>query len=344
MGDAFEVDPAELRAAAVQLDEHADRVGAVSETLETRTGPPVGRGGIGGEVEAAVRRLIELVARDLGGAVRRYYRDVGATLRRAADETERRDGDVRDALDRVARDRPQPAAREGGDLPADVNGWRPTQRTLDYLGYSREQMGWWHERDALLGMTPAQYGEFRATMLEALEREGVPAHLVDVRAHGSRARFYAGAHKTFETDEELSRHPAAARGLREWFGNDPGRPARHMVDSRYRLGLDEQRSDYDINLSSDAMVEKAREQFHAMAAAGEPYEEFWAVRHDGTPAHGFLHDPLMRETFPHLRAWADGWSQRLGARVSWAVFPSDGPAPTTPSGLTVRFSAADWML
>jgi uncharacterized protein YukE len=340
MADDFEVDPAALRAAAARLDEHADRVGAIGETLAARTGPPVGRGGIGGEVEAAVRRLIELAAR----AVKRYYRDVGRALRRAADETERRDGEARDALDRLAPGRIEPVTGHAADLPADLNGWRPTQRTLDYLGYSREQMGWWREREALLGMTPAQYGEFRATMLEAFEREGVTAEAVDVRAHGSRARFYAGVHKTFEPDEELSRHPTAGQGLREWFGGDPRRPARHMVDSRYRLGLDEQRSDYDINLSSDAMVERAREQFDATAAAGEPYDEFWAVRRDGTPAHGFLSDALMRETFPHLREWADGWSRRLGARVSWAVFPSSGPTATTPSGSTVRFRATDWTL
>ena len=128
----------------------------------------------------------------------------------------------------------------------------------------------------------------------------------------------------------------------------PEAPARAEKDKKEAAAesplLDERRSDYDINLSSDEMVRRARRQYDAMAAAGQPYDEFWAVRRDGTPAHGFLNDALMRETFPHLRAWADGWSRRLGARVSWAVFGSSGPTATTPSGISVRFRPTDWSL
>jgi hypothetical protein len=363
MAGGFEVDPSALEAASVQLGEHADGVEAISGTLEANTARAVGSGEVGHPLDAAVKRGLRIVAHDLGGAVRNYYQHIALALRTAANEARARDEAASSAFDRLGRDSTSGVpgrghvgpvgrhraghwdGRAGDDLPADRNGWHPNERTLDYLGIIRRQVGWWSRGEALLGMTPMQYGEFRSSMLAALERDGISPDTVDARAHGSRARFYAGDHKPFETDAELSMTAAGRRGLREWFGDDPNRPVRHMVNSRYRLGLDEP-SDYDINLSSDEMVRRACEKYDAGVAAGTPYREVWATRGDGTPAHGFLNDGLMHDTFPHVSDWADHWSHpdRLGARVSWAVFRSTGPTAATPSGMSVRFRDTDWII
>jgi hypothetical protein len=357
MAGGFEVDPSALEAASAQFGEHADRVEAISGTLEANTARAVGSGEVGQPLDAAVKRGLRIVAHDLGGAVRSYYQHIELALRTAAKEARARDEAARSAFDRLGRgstarlpgrghEGPVGGHRHGRadvDLPPDRNGWHPNERTLDYLGLTGRQVGWWRRGEALLGMTPTQYGEFRSSMLAALETDGISPDTVDARAHGSRARFYAGDHKPFETDAELSRTGAGLKGLREWFGDDPNRPVRHMVNSRHRLGLDEP-SDYDINLSSDEMVRTACEKYDAGVAAGTPYREVWATRGDGTLAHGFLNDGLMHDTFPHVSDWADHWSHRLGARVSWAVFRSTGPTAATRSGMSVRFRDTDWII
>jgi hypothetical protein len=106
MGDEFSVDPAALRVAASELDEHAGEVASHGETLGTSTAATVGRGAIGEVVESAVRRGIRIVAHDVSTAVRKFYADAAVVMRRAAAETERRDGEAKQAFDRLA-----PAAR-----------------------------------------------------------------------------------------------------------------------------------------------------------------------------------------------------------------------------------------
>jgi hypothetical protein len=117
MGDEFEVDPAALRAAACQLDEHAGEVASHGETLGASTAGAVGRGAIGEVVESAVKRGIGIVAHDVSAAVRKFYAEAAVVMRRAAAETERRDGEAKRAFDHLG-----PAARPGkatsGETPS----------------------------------------------------------------------------------------------------------------------------------------------------------------------------------------------------------------------------------
>jgi hypothetical protein len=117
MGDEFEVDPAALRATAGQLDEHAGEVASHGETLGANTAARVGRGAIGEVVESAVRRGIGIVVHDVSAAVRKFYADAAMVMRKAAAETERRDGEAKQAFDHLG-----PAARAGeaasGGAPA----------------------------------------------------------------------------------------------------------------------------------------------------------------------------------------------------------------------------------
>jgi hypothetical protein len=111
MGDGFEVDPASLRSAAGQLERHAGEVASHGESLDAQTAGAVGRGAIGEVVESTVRRGIRIVAHDLSRAVAKFYSDAAGVMRKAAAETERRDGEARSAFDDLARGRePEPGA------------------------------------------------------------------------------------------------------------------------------------------------------------------------------------------------------------------------------------------
>jgi hypothetical protein len=103
MGDEFKVDPASLRATAGQLDEHAGEVASHGESLGANTAGPVGRGAIGEVVETAVKRGLGVVVHDMSRAVRKFYADAAAVLRRTAEETERVDAHSRAQFDGIAQ-------------------------------------------------------------------------------------------------------------------------------------------------------------------------------------------------------------------------------------------------
>jgi hypothetical protein len=102
MGGEFKVDPASLRAAAGQLDEHAGEVASHGETLGANTAGTVGRGAIGEVVESAVKRGIKIVAHDISAAVKKFYADAGTVMRKAAEETERTDKMAGSEFDKLA--------------------------------------------------------------------------------------------------------------------------------------------------------------------------------------------------------------------------------------------------
>jgi hypothetical protein len=131
VGDEFEVDPAGLRAAAGQLDEHAGEVASHGEALGARTAGPIGRGAIGEVVDAAVRRGLGIVAHDVTEAVRKFYSDAASVMRKAAVETERADGDAKSSFDGLARDQHEgapagetPSAQTEFSSPEVAGAWR----------------------------------------------------------------------------------------------------------------------------------------------------------------------------------------------------------------------------
>jgi hypothetical protein len=226
------------------------------------------------------------------------------------------------------------------DWPADpVTGEPLTQRDLDFLGLTEQQVEWWRSGDAPLGMTPDTYHEWTRDLQDALREDGIPPETVDVRLLGSSARGFSGPHKHMPSDGEIAqRYPqqvarAALERKAEWLGEDTERLQSRPFDSMNKLGLDEP-SDYDTNISCDLMVAKAREQWQA---DGEP-GAFLSGDHE------YVNKNVARETFPHLRDWADRWTARLGREVSWAVFPSTGPKDVSASGHFVHFQDDDWIV
>lgn len=237
----------------------------------------------------------------------------------------------------------EPPTGEGGGAstgtrserwPVDDSGYRLQQRDLDFLRLTCEQIDWVLDRRAPLGMTPAQFSEFRSSLLEALRREGIDPAETDIRLHGSGANVFSGSHKTLPTEAELADNPEALARLREWLGDDSNRPLRRPFDSMHRLGLDDP-SDYDLNISNARMVEIARSRW-------DPAR----FPKDFMQGHGYLNKGLMNDVFPELRAWAQHWSRTLGRDVSQAVFEGTGPLNTSGmgSGISVHFRETDWIV
>jgi len=116
MGDEFEVDPAALRAAAGQLDEHAGEVASHGAALGAQTAGRIGRGAIGEVVEAAVRRGMGIVAHGVSRAVEKFYTDAAAVMRSAARETERTDGEAGSTFEALRRNEPGATPPPGAEF------------------------------------------------------------------------------------------------------------------------------------------------------------------------------------------------------------------------------------
>jgi len=220
----------------------------------------------------------------------------------------------------------------------------------------------WAHREAPLGMPPQWFGEFQSSLRDALAADGIDPGTVDVRLKGSAAEFFSGPRKSMPTMEGLAADLESGRISPEAYDRAVGRltqmlsgsggepPVARPFDTMYRLGLDPERSDYDINVCSDEMFRRALSMWDENVYGG--------VRGDGTrevpikPAdrnHGYLtNDVLVRNAFPHLREWAAHWDERLGRHMSYAIFMSSGPEDTTMtpghSGVSVHYRDTDWVI
>jgi hypothetical protein len=252
----------------------------------------------------------------------------------------------------------------GGVLPADRSGYVLRQRDLRFINadqpgvpFDQEAVRRWANREMPLGMPPELWPEWQASLREALRADGIDPDLVDIRMKGSAAEFFSGARKSMPTEATLAAdlraerisqetHDVAVARLHEWFGDDPTgpRPTARPFDAMYRLGLDTERSDYDLNFSSDVMFHRAVERWrpgvygHLVGPVGPAGSN-----------HGYLAKSVVKDAFPHLYQWAHEWEQRLGRPMSYAVFLSRGPDVTTHrrghAGVSVHYNdGTDWVI
>jgi hypothetical protein len=235
------------------------------------------------------------------------------------------------------RDGQPPTAAGDGRWPVDINGYVIQERDLQFLGLTREQVTWWANREAPLGMTPEQYQEFRSELVATLRAEGISPDQVDVRLQGSGANFFSSLRKPMFTEQDLAGNPEALARLQQWFGDDANRPARRPFDTAFKLGLDPFPSDYDVNVSSTPMVDQARAWWEANGGVGELIP---------SDRHGYLVKEAVAGAFPQLDAWHARWSQILGRDVSYALFHSEGPWDTMvrDNGVSVHFRDTDWIV
>ncbi|MET9556327.1 hypothetical protein [Streptomyces sp. NPDC006645] len=237
--------------------------------------------------------------------------------------------------------------------PHDDTGYRIQSRDLAFLGLSRQQVDWWRRYQAPLGTTPRQFKAMSSSLFEALCARCERAGEYDVRLQGSWAFFFSGRHKDFPTEKELAGQPLAQERLREWMGSTPPseRPARRPFDTLHKLGVADETgkptgpSDGDFQISSDVMVDAARQKWDELKAAGK--------LSDDDLQKGFIHRKYnfvnrtaVREAFPDLVKWATVWEERLGRGVVPSVFPSSGPPDTSQkgNGVSTHFRNSDWVV
>ncbi|MFD8940207.1 hypothetical protein ACFV0R_33985 [Streptomyces sp. NPDC059578] len=241
--------------------------------------------------------------------------------------------------------------RESGDRvrgrPCDDTGYEIRGEDLEYLGLDEKQVAAWQRFEAPLGMTSEQFSEFKSSLNDALAADGIDPDQVDLRLQGSSAQFFSGSHKDFPTEESLVDQPEALSRLTEWMGDraESERPSRIPFDAKHLLGVDsgdggiEDPSDYDVQISSDAMVEKATEVWEA----ADPAERKPEMIH---PKYHFVNKATMEEAFPALVSWADDWESRTGREVAPALFRSGGPPDQTGvgRGVSAHFRETDWIM
>ncbi|MFD4740147.1 NUDIX domain-containing protein [Streptomyces virginiae] len=223
--------------------------------------------------------------------------------------------------------------------PRDDSGYAITQRDLDFLGINPVQVKWLLKGEAPMGMTPELYQGFRTEMLEALGQDGIEASQVDIRLKGTGADFFSGLHKTLPREEHLAAgNPEAAQRLREWLGSNEVRPVRRPYDLMWRLGVEPEPSDFDLDINSTAIVRAAREHWNANHSDRYPG--------DFMGGHGYLEKQTVMEAFPALAEWAGRWEMRLGRPMSLGVFESSGPFDATQLGRTLssHFRSTDWII
>lgn len=181
-----------------------------------------------------------------------------------------------------------------------------------------------------------------STVLVVLRRNGISPGQVDIRVHGSAAHYYTGDNKPFDL-EEIDRHEVARERLKEWFGDNGNYPAHHLFDSRYRLGLDTRPSDYDLNISSDAMVALAQAHWDDVMS-DRSADDGGRYRCRFRDDQGRVHREVVRATFPALDEWAYSWSEVLGRDVCLDLYPSSGPNDTSDTGVSEHFRDTDWVV
>lgn len=222
--------------------------------------------------------------------------------------------------------------------PRDDSGYAITRRDLDFLGINPIQVKWLLTGEAPMGMTPELYRQFGSEMLQALERDGISPSEIDIRLKGTGAGFFSGIHKELPRGDEIIGNPTAAQRLQEWLGEDQSGPRRRPYDAMWRLGLEPEPSDFDLDINSTAIIRKARTYWRANHSDRYPG--------DFMGGHGYLDKQTVLGTLPALAEWAARWEQRLGRPISLGAFESSGPFDATVLGrpLSSHFRDTDWII
>ncbi len=216
------------------------------------------------------------------------------------------------------------------------DGYTAMPRDLAVAGVDDDAIRAMQARTAPLGFTPADWENCVAELRAALTASGLDD--ADVRIRGSSTRFFSdNPDKRFPQSEAayldaarvvgLSEDEARERWRRLGFASGGTLPTRHFFDSRYHLGLDIPRSDYDIQLSSDKMATRM---------------ERYRVQYPNRPVvstHGghYKHEHVVIN-FPVLRRWANKWSGVTGRDINIAAFSRMGP------GGASSFKTEDWIM
>lgn len=232
-----------------------------------------------------------------------------------------------------------------------------TCRDFDFLRLSDQDVVNCSIGVAPLGMTPESYKEFVRSLAYHLWRESAPVS-VDVRIQGSSTHFFSGKHKRMPYRREdiaqeymlahsdYSPPPNKLRSLEEavqnqWPDSEP-RPQQRPFDSLYRLGIHVEPSDYDVQISCDALVQKIKDALVYLGLRPDVFEYKKKV-------YRFVRRELVREHLRYLAAWEDKATVLTGRTVSIALFGSGGPpkvraSAKNPNPMSSHFQDSDWIV
>jgi hypothetical protein len=237
----------------------------------------------------------------------------------------------------------------------DDSGYVITSEDLDYLSITRDAFNRWLSEELPLGFSSITYEGFVDELTHALRRDGIDPGQVDIRLKGSSTAFFAGRHKTMPaTRSEMVEAFRRLRGrlpclfeVREiesrinkrWPLDLDALPLQRPFDAMHTMGIDRVRSDYDLQLSSDAIVAKC--ESYAEALGISPTRE--TTHHN---VYNYVRWDLVRATMPYLTRFTDLMSDALQRDVSIAVFESAGPADLSAvvQGLSSHFKSTDWRI
>lgn len=245
------------------------------------------------------------------------------------------------------------------DWPIDDGGYRVTAADLEFLGLDDAGVRAMMSRLAPLGMSPARFELFIEQLQRALSLDEIT--YVDVRLKGSAADFFSGKHKPLpstkadlqryfekETDvlpDSLQIDELAERIASLWPTEEKGsRPSHRMFDLMHSLLGDlHPHSDYDIQVSSDELVDRAT------AYANIGTNQLFSMEDE---YYHYIDPRYYPHICPALLNWASLQTKRLNGRhVDIVVFPSGGPdrlrddSVADPRENTAqRFARSEWRL
>lgn len=233
---------------------------------------------------------------------------------------------------------------------ADDSGYLLTADDLAFLNLSMDDVERLCAKTAPLGMSEAEYLPFVEDLKWSLSRYGVTDF--DIRLQGSSATGFSGSHKLMPFSRtEVARTMAESQGrtpptvalervlakLRNQWPSQ-SRPRRRPFDSMRVLGVELSPSDYDVQISSDQMIEQLREELRRLKV--DPAE--MRIKND---KYAFVEKHYAERCFAQVRDWSLDYSELMGRPVNWALFSSTGPDlyADDPS-LSSHFRPTDWII
>ncbi len=225
----------------------------------------------------------------------------------------------------------------------DASGYEAIPRDFAYAHVSDEDVLALEARTKPLGfISREQWDACRRGLLDALQRSSI--NDVDVRLKGSSTTFFSdNPDKYFPTSEDDAATQARISGLSEngartawqaspFSGRASAKPPRkHFWDSRFNLGIDTEKSDYDFQLSSDTLA------VHLSWRYPDGRDE--TGRDIRSDHGGHYRDGLVKREFLALDEWAKEWSLTTGRQVNLASFSGKGPQEEG-----TRFKPDDWIV
>ncbi|SFS17131.1 hypothetical protein SAMN04487846_3459 [Microbacterium sp. cf046] len=214
----------------------------------------------------------------------------------------------------------------------DRAGYAITLNDLEFLGLTVDQANAMKSRTLPLGMSAGVYQEFVESLRGALHDEG--ATDADVRIQGSSVKFFSGHHKSMPWDRDEiedeylkangAKSPLSAyslnsivEGLTKHWPDRAHRPEARPFDALYRVGVHNEASDYDVQISSFILVEKVRAQIRRRGV--EPTD-----LRVNKPTYNFVKKEYSSQ-LAYLAQWAANACELAGRPVTVAVFDGGGP-------------------